>query len=186
MIRFCRSGIPQSGSWRKKGEHDTICPRVAETHRMLESRTALSKSWIMADTFSQQKRSWLMSRVRQKDTRPELLIRSFLRSEGFRFRLHAKNLPGTPDVVLPRLRSVLFINGCFWHQHANCSRSAIPQSNRRFWARKLLRNVERDRRARKLLRKQGWSVITLWECKLKSIKTRQVYLKKLVRRLEQR
>jgi DNA mismatch endonuclease (patch repair protein) len=126
-----------------------------------------------------------MSRVRQRNTQPEILIRSFLRSKGFRFRLQVKKLPGTPDIVLPELRKVVFINGCFWHQHPRCLRAAIPKSNRTFWVAKLLRNAERDKKTKRRLRKLGWSVITLWECQLRNAEMRQACLNKLRRRLEQ-
>src|ERR1700682_5188329 len=140
---------------------------------MLQSRWSNSQSKRMTDVFSKAKRSWLMSRVRQRNTRPELVIRSFLRSKGFRFRSQVRKLPGTPDIVLPQLKKVVFINGCFWHQHPRCLRAAIPKSNRSFWAAKLLRNAERDKETKKLLRKLGWSVITLWECQLRNVKTQQ-------------
>jgi DNA mismatch endonuclease (patch repair protein) len=139
----------------------------------------------MTDVFSKPKRSWIMSRVRQRHTRPELLIRSFLRAKGYGFRLHSKTLPGSPDIVLSRIRKVVFVNGCFWHQHPRCSRAVLPKSNQRFWAAKLQRNAERDKQTKKLLRKQGWSVITLWQCQLKNAKTRQIWLRRLERRLKQ-
>ena len=140
----------------------------------------------MTDVYSKDKRSWIMSRVRRRNTRPELLASRFLRSQGYRIRLHAKNLPGNPDIILPSLKKVLFINGCFWHQHPDCKRASLPKSNQSFWTTKLFRNTERDRETRKLLRKQGWSVITLWECQLKNAKKRQLSLERLIRRLKKR
>ena len=140
----------------------------------------------MSDVYSKDKRSWIMSRVRGRNTGPELLATRFLRSQGYRFRLHAKNLPGSPDIILPRLKKVVFINGCFWHQHPDCKRATLPKSNQSFWTTKLFRNTERDRETRKLLRKQGWSVITLWECQLKNAKKRRLNLERLIRRLKKR
>src|SRR6266478_7879576 len=106
---------------------------------MLKLRAGGTESQrIMTDIFSPTKRSWLMSRVRRRNTRPELVIRSFLRSKRYGFRSHVKKLPGTPDIVLPGLKKVVFINGCFWHQHPRCLRAAVPKSNRRFWVKKLL------------------------------------------------
>lgn len=118
----------------------------------------------MADIYSPEKRSEVMSRVRSKETRLELRVRSALHRMGYRFRVHVDNLPGRPDVVLPRHRKVLFINGCFWHQHPECARSKRPKSNAAWWQRKLKRNVQRDREARKALLKLGWSCHVLWEC----------------------
>lgn len=140
----------------------------------------------VADIFSPKKRSWIMSRILQRNTRPEILIRSFLRSKGHKFGTHAKKLPGTPDIVLPQLKTAVFINGCFWHQHPRCSRATVPKTNRPFWVPKLLRNAERDKETKKLLHKQGWSVITLWECQLKNANKKQACLNRLARSLEKR
>ncbi len=109
-----------------------------------------------------------MQAVRGKDTAPERLVRSTLHRLGFRFRLHRKDLPGTPDIVLPGHRSALFVNGCFWHGH-ECSRGALPASNREFWERKILKNRERDERACSALKKDGWRVLTLWQCETKDL-----------------
>jgi DNA mismatch endonuclease (patch repair protein) len=98
--------------------------------------------------------------------------------------LQVKKLPGTPDLVLPRLKTVIFVNGCFWHHHSRCSRSALPQSNRTFWERKIARNVARDRGTRRLLWRLGWSVITIWECQLKNPVRRTECLSRVLRRLE--
>src|SRR5260370_14612668 len=102
--------------------------------RMLESlRSSTESQRFMADIFSQAKRSWLMGRVRQRNTRPEMIIRRFLRSRGFKVRAQVKRLPGTPDVVLSEIKTAVFVNGCFWHQHARCSRAALPKTNMNFW-----------------------------------------------------
>src|SRR5712671_3329669 len=118
----------------------------------------------MADVFSKAKRSWIMSRVRGKDTLPERRVRSFLHRQGFRFRLHARALPGKPDVVMAKHRTVVFVNGCFFHGHSGCKRATTPATNRRFWARKIERNKERDALAIRALRKAGWRVVTVWQC----------------------
>jgi len=106
-----------------------------------------------------------MSRIRSKDTRPELQVRRFLWHNGFRYRLHIKRLPGCPDIVIRRLHTAIFINGCFWHGHT-CMRH-LPASNRKFWYDKITRNKERDIRNTQLLEASGWVVITIWECQLK-------------------
>lgn len=105
-----------------------------------------------------------MARVRNANTKPELAVRRWLHSRGFRFRLHRRDLPGTPDLVLPRYRTAVFVHGCFWHRHENCSRSTIPKTRREFWEEKLARNLERDRVAQTALRSLGWHVVVVWEC----------------------
>jgi len=121
----------------------------------------------MTDTFTVRERSWIMSRVHGKDTTPELAVRSMVHRMGYRFRLHRKDLPGKPDIVLPRHRCVVFVHGCFWHRHKGCKRASTPQSNVEYWERKFRRNVERDRRHRRDLRKLGWRVVVVWECELR-------------------
>jgi DNA mismatch endonuclease, patch repair protein len=118
----------------------------------------------MADRLTKTKRSWLMSRVRNKDTGPEKIVRSFLHQRGFRFRLHVADLPGAPDIVLPKYGTVVFVHGCFWHSHSHCKRASIPANNRQFWKAKLRQNVARDRRVAALLRARGWTVLTVWSC----------------------
>src|SRR4051794_10812671 len=118
----------------------------------------------MADRFLKAKRSAIMASVPRSGTRPELMVRKRLHAAGFRFRSNVAGLPGRPDIVLLRYRAVVFVNGCFWHQHPNCRLSALPKSNRRFWREKLTENVRRDRRSARLLRMQGWRVFTVWSC----------------------
>ena len=120
----------------------------------------------MTDTFSPEERSRVMSRVQGRDTRPELYVRRAVWTEGFRFRLHVKKLPGKPDMVLPKYRLAVFIHGCFWHHHG-CAKDRRPSSNREYWDRKLDGNAARDARHRAELEKLGWSVATIWECRLK-------------------
>ena len=106
----------------------------------------------------------MMSRVRNRDTEPERRVRSVLHRMGFRFRLHRSDLPGRPDVVLPRLRKVIYVNGCFWHQHAGCAASARPKSNKDFWNSKLDANVVRDSAALVSVTDMGWQALVIWEC----------------------
>jgi DNA mismatch endonuclease (patch repair protein) len=120
-----------------------------------------------SDVLSPAERSALMSRIRGKDTTPERAVRSMVHGLGYRFRLHGRDLPGRPDLVLPRLRTVIFVHGCFWHRHARCRYATTPATRRAFWLEKFERNVERDRRTAKALRRLGWSVITVWECQLR-------------------
>lgn len=121
----------------------------------------------MADTLTPQQRSERMSRIRSKDTKPELALRSALHQLGFRFRLDAKDLPGRPDIVLPRYRTVIFVHGCFWHRHPGCSIATTPKSNTEFWLDKFGRNTARDKKASEALIALGWRVFVVWECDLK-------------------
>ncbi len=116
------------------------------------------------DSVTGVKRSYIMSRIRGKNTTPELVVRSFLFRQGFRFRLHVKTLPGHPDIVLPKYRTVIEVRGCFWHQHPGCKTATTPKSNIDFWQRKFHRNVERDRENETALAALGWKVIVVWEC----------------------
>jgi len=118
----------------------------------------------MSDVFSKEKRSWIMSRVKGRDTTPEILVRSCLHRMGFRFRIHRRDLPGNPDIVLSRHAKVVFVHGCFWHGHKGCMRSKRPTTHKGFWNRKLDRNIERDQRFRKTLRRKGWKVLVIWQC----------------------
>jgi DNA mismatch endonuclease (patch repair protein) len=120
----------------------------------------------VADVFSKEERSRVMRRVKSADTKPEMRVRRWLHAQGFRFRLHRKDLAGNPDIVLRKHRTVIFVHGCFWHGHPKCKAADLPASNREYWVRKIGRNVERDRRNQALLRVQGWRVIVLWECEL--------------------
>jgi DNA mismatch endonuclease (patch repair protein) len=118
----------------------------------------------MADIVSPEVRSRMMSAIRSRNTKPELAVRRFFHGRGLRFRLHAKNLPGRPDVVLPKYRAVVFVHGCFWHRHTGCRFSYNPKSRRAFWRKKFLDNIQRDRRRRVELEELGWKVLTIWEC----------------------
>lgn len=121
----------------------------------------------MADIFDKASRSYIMSQIRGKNTKPEILVRRYLHSLGFRFRLHDNRLPGTPDIILPKYKTVIFVHGCFWHGHENCRYANIPKTRTKWWMEKFSRNKENDKKAVKLLKKEGWNVITVFECQLK-------------------
>jgi DNA mismatch endonuclease (patch repair protein) len=118
----------------------------------------------VADIVDRATRSRMMSGIRGSNTKPELLVRRFLHSRGFRYRLHDRRLPGRPDIVLPKHRTVVEVRGCFWHQHAGCRFAATPKSNGHFWQRKFRENTERDARNEGKLREAGWRVLVVWEC----------------------
>lgn len=120
----------------------------------------------MTDIVSPEQRSRMMSGIRGKNTKPELIVRKELFRRGFRYRLHQKNLPGKPDLVFPKYKAVIFVNGCFWHGH-ECKLFKWPKSNRKFWKEKIKGNIERDKRNLDLLYREGWRVMTTWECALK-------------------
>ena len=122
----------------------------------------------MADIKSKDARSYNMSRIRGKNTKPEEIVRKYLFSRGFRYRKNDKHLPGTPDIVLPKYKTAIFINGCFWHGHENCKYATIPETNHDFWFSKISRNVERDKLTREKLTQMGWRVIDIWQCQLKA------------------
>ncbi len=119
------------------------------------------------DMFTPEKRSQIMSRVRSKNTKPELEVRSALHAMGYRFRLHRKDLPGKPDVVLPKYRTALFVHGCFWHQHPGCRKATLPKNNANFWREKLEGNVARDARNQARIEEAGWRPVVVWECEVK-------------------
>ena len=123
-----------------------------------------------------------MSRIRSSNTKPELLVRKFLHAQGFRYRLNVKTLPGKPDIVLPKYKTVIFVHGCFWHGHADCKYFKIPKTRTQWWTDKINTNKVNDTKAVKALKKDGWKVIEIWECNLKLLeleKTLQSLLKKL-------
>ena len=124
----------------------------------------------MADVHSKATRSFNMSKIKGKDTKPEMLVRKFLHANGFRYRLHVKDLPGKPDIVLPKYKTVILIHGCFWHIHKDCKYFVVPKSRTDWWMEKLNRNVENDLKSVKALKKLGWNIIIIWECSLKTSK----------------
>jgi DNA mismatch endonuclease (patch repair protein) len=119
------------------------------------------------DILTPEQRSVLMSRIRAKNTKPELIVRRIAHAFGYRFRLHCRDLPGSPDLVFPRLRKVIMVNGCFWHRHPGCRYAYFPKSNTKFWETKFEANVKRDRLALMNLEALGWDVLIIWECELK-------------------
>ena len=121
----------------------------------------------MPDKMTPQQRHNCMSHIRSKNTRPEMLVRQYLHAAGFRFRIHVKKLPGCPDVVLPKYRTCIFVNGCFWHGHRSCRYAARPKSNAEFWQTKIQNNIRRDELSAQALEAMGWKVMTVWECGLK-------------------
>lgn len=121
----------------------------------------------MSDRLTVEKRSQLMSRIRAKDTCPELRVRRWLHGRGYRYRLHVKRLPGRPDIVMPRYGAVIMVHGCFWHRHHGCRLAYEPRSNVEFWQRKFAQNIDRDRRSRAALMELGWRMATVWECALR-------------------
>jgi DNA mismatch endonuclease, patch repair protein len=137
----------------------------------------------MADTVTKEQRSYIMSRVRSKDTKPEMLVRRFLFANGFRYRIHRKDLPGSPDIVLPKYRTVVFVQGCFWHHHnPGCRSGKFPKTNIDYWSKKIEHNVHRDIRNQIELSRLGWKPIIVWECELQKKKTRDT-LESLVKEI---
>ena len=120
----------------------------------------------MVDVVDAKTRSRMMSGIRGRNTKPEILIRSMLHQQGFRFRLHIGNLPGKPDIVLAKYNTVIFVHGCFWHQHKKCIDGRIPSSNKEYWRKKLELNIERDRKNMRQLHNQNWKVVVVWECEI--------------------
>ena len=131
----------------------------------------------MADNHSEEVRSKNMSHIRSTNSKPEEVVRKYLFSQGFRYRKNVRTLPGCPDIVLPKYKTVVFVNGCFWHKH-DCPRFVWPSSNEEYWRPKILKNVERDQANIILLRNTGWNVVVVWECELKK-KVREERLEKL-------
>ena len=125
----------------------------------------------MSDVFSKEKRSEIMRRIGPRDSSSEIFVRSLVHRMGYRFRLHRKDLPGNPDIVLPRHRAVIFVHGCFWHGHKRCKRAALPSTNRDFWKRKIKGNMVRDRTNYLRLGKVGWRYLIIWQCQIKRKET---------------
>lgn len=123
------------------------------------------------DTISPEKRSWTMAQVKGRDTKPELIVRSLLHRLGLRFRVQCKELPGKPDIVLPKHKTVIFVHGCFWHRHPGCKRASTPADNAQYWQAKFTRTMARDATHRATLEQLGWRVLVVWECELRDMET---------------
>lgn len=123
----------------------------------------------MPDRFSREQRRAVMARVRNRNTAPELVVRRLLHAMGYRFRLHRRDLPGSPDIVLPKYRTAIFVHGCFWHGHPGCPRAARPTTNVEFWNRKLDTNLRRDAQVREDLERLGWHVVVVWQCETRDL-----------------
>lgn len=132
----------------------------------------------MADRVSSAKRSEIMRAVRSRNTSPERKVRSVAHNLGLRFRIHRKDLPGSPDLLFPKRRTALFVHGCFWHRHENCSRATTPKTNAEYWTRKFINNVERDRENKRKLEAKGWKVLIIWECETNTRKSIETFLTK--------
>jgi DNA mismatch endonuclease, patch repair protein len=137
----------------------------------------------MADVHEPETRSYNMSQIQAKDTKPEIIVRKFLHANGFRYRLHVKDLPGKPDLVLPKYNTVIFVHGCFWHVHEGCKYFKLPETNNEFWKEKLYGNKMRDEKHIRVLKDLGWNVIVVWECELKPEKKVKTLIK-LIQELE--
>ena len=137
----------------------------------------------MADVHTSTQRSYNMGRIRSINTKPEMLVRKFLFANGYRYRLHDKKLPGKPDIVLPKYRTVIFIHGCFWHGHHNCKYYKVPKTRTDWWLNKINSNKANDTKAVKALKKEGWKIILIWECGLKPKKAEKT-LQKLLERFK--
>lgn len=127
----------------------------------------LENTYFMADPHDKETRSYNMRQIKSKNTKPEQIVRKYLFSQGFRYRINVHRLQGSPDIVLAKYKTVVFINGCFWHGHEGCKYFVIPQTRKEWWIEKINKNIERDNRANTALQTAGWQVITIWECQLK-------------------
>jgi len=136
----------------------------------------------MVDRVSEEKRSWIMSRVGSRDTKPEIIVRRFLHAKGFRYRLHNKNIIGKPDLSNQKRKIAVFVNGCFWHRHG-CKRTTTPETNKEFWLEKFNKNIKRDRENIKTLKKDNWTVIVVWECEIKELES-NTELNELLKRVK--
>lgn len=133
----------------------------------------------MADVMTPEQRSRCMAAIKGKDTKPELIVRKYLFSRGLRFRVQVRKLPGKPDIVLPKYKTAIFVNGCFWHGHEGCKYFRLPKSNVEFWKEKIERNIERDKESMQALFDLGWKVVRVWECELRNKANREETLNKI-------
>ena len=136
----------------------------------------------MADVHTPEQRSFNMQQIKGKDTKPEMLVRKFLHANGFRYKLHDKKLPGKPDIVLLKYKTIIFVHGCFWHGHRNCKYFVVPKTRTEWWQNKINGNIANDTKAIKALKKEGWKIINIWECGLKAAKMQKT-LDSILRKL---
>lgn len=148
--------------------HKSHCLRITIHNKRIACSQNRYDLLSMVDTFTKSERSRIMAAVKSKDTTPEMVVRRVVHALDYRYRLHIKSLPGTPDLVFARLRKVINVSGCFWHMHG-CGRCRIPASRHEYWLAKLQRNRRRDRRTRGQLRRLGWDVLTVWECQTRDV-----------------
>jgi len=137
----------------------------------------------MADVHTSEQRSYNMSRIRSANTKPEILVRKFLHSNGLRYRLHAKSLPGKPDIILPKYKTIIFVHGCFWHGHNNCKYFTMPATRTDWWKEKIEKNIFNYQKAVNALKKEKWNVLTVWECSLKGEEKQNKTLNKLLSKI---
>ena len=136
--------------------------------RLFTTYSSAREDWIEMDRLTKERRSWNMSRIKGRDTKPEKQIRSLLHRLGYRFRVHRQDLPGRPDIILPKYATVIFVHGCFWHRHRGCKYAYTPKSRIDFWKTKFSENISRDKRTLTALREIGWSALIVWECETKN------------------
>ncbi len=136
------------------------------------------------DIYSQKKRSEIMSKISGKDTKPELIVRKFLFSNGFRYRINDKRYPGKPDILLPKFKTAVFVHGCFWHGHLGCKAAKLPETRKESWKKKINDTKSRDKRNIDSLKDNGWKVIIIWQCELKNEITRKARLTKLITEID--
>jgi DNA mismatch endonuclease (patch repair protein) len=139
----------------------------------------------MSDVLNSAQRHYNMSQIRSKDTKPEEIVRKYLFNQGFRYRKNDARYPGKPDIVLPKFKTIVFVHGCFWHQHPGCKKARIPDTNTDFWTQKFERNVLRDKRNQELLKAAGWRVTVVWECEVATKKKRASRLPLLAEEIKQ-
>lgn len=154
------------------GQHfirSMICSASKDIFRLIyvAQRVVGERKFNMADVHSKEIRSYNMSKIKGKDTKPELLVRKFLHKNGFRYRIHVKDLPGKPDIVLPKYKTIIFVHGCFWHGHEGCKYFVVPKTRTEWWQNKINGNIAKDASAKELLVINGWQVLDIWECELK-------------------
>ena len=163
-------------------------PNLPPAHTFLCVRFKTLRSELGAvpitDILTKEERSALMAKVKGKNTKPEIYVRKYLFSKGFRYRVNDPRYPGRPDIILPKYRTAIFVHGCFWHGHESCKYARLPLTNREFWENKIRTNIERDKRNIELLKQEGWKVVVVWQCELRNRRLREERMKRLVEEIE--